>query len=321
MDDDVVFCLNCFIDEQIGETNKEIEQNVSEFEYQRDNLQQTIDQSETIECEKENRIVENFTNVLQENNRYLSPTWQFIEDEFRKILHEISVNLDRLAVNAESQQITETIRSVSNRFRRQNEQIDSEISQLIETLDRYRNDNCLSRINSWFRQHFQYVEELYSNQEKLSNDRLNEQLFARKKIWDEREEIISDFIREIKFEEEFIDELNQRIDNVKELIQYAQSIIRQRQKQRRFEREESVRELKRIIEEKRIEQQTRAIQLAAALRQLAIGSTKANEFDENFQKVVKESTIVPIIFGQIEKPAGYCIDRYVNFVEDFRMFI
>jgi hypothetical protein len=66
--------------------------------------------------------------------------------------------------------------------------------------------------------------------------------------------------------------------------------------------------MKRIIEKKRLEQQTRAIQMAEALRQLAIGSSNADQFDQRFKQLLNQSKasekFVSIVKGQIDEPTG-----------------
>ncbi len=62
-------------------------------------------------------------------------------------------------------------------MRRQNEQFENELTQLIDKIDRNTTDDCSIRITSWFQQHFQYIEDLnrtinHNENPELSKDKL-----------------------------------------------------------------------------------------------------------------------------------------------------
>ncbi len=59
---------------------------------------------------------------------------------------------------------------------------------------------------------------------------------------------------------------------------------------------------------KRLEQQTRAMQLAATLQQLSVGSERETLFNQRFKQILDQSKtsekIVPIVLGHIDQPTG-----------------
>lgn len=71
MNEDSVFCLGRFADDQIAESTKSIEKQAQEFEIQGNILKNQIDRSETITRQQENDIIEQFSIKLQENNTSL----------------------------------------------------------------------------------------------------------------------------------------------------------------------------------------------------------------------------------------------------------
>ncbi len=86
------------------------------------------------------------------------------------------------------------------------------------------------------------------------------------------------------------------------MIKLARSFIQERQEERRYLQEEQLREMERQIEEKRLEQQTRAMQ------QLSVGSERETQFNQRFKQILDQSKtsekIVPIVLGRIDQPTG-----------------
>lgn len=177
MNEDLAFCLECFADEQIAEGTKEIEENVHELQIEKVNLNDNINQKETGICGRENNIMKQFSTELQENNRSLIKTREIIEKELRNILNRALLNIDRIAAKSLDKQTDEEVRSASNQLRRQNEQFENELTQLIDKIDRNTTDDCSIRITKWFQQHFQYIEDLnrtinHNENPELSKDKL-----------------------------------------------------------------------------------------------------------------------------------------------------
>jgi hypothetical protein len=318
MDADLAFCLEHFADEQIAEGTKEIEEDVHEIEIEQIKLKSNINNREAITCQQENNSLEKFSADLQENNSSLIKTRRIIENELRDILNRASLNITTIAGKAIGKEADDEVRTASNRLRQQNEQFESEITQLINTIDQNSTSDCSTRIKIWFQQHFKYIEDLNrtinnNDNPELSKDKLIQSSLDREHIWENRYKLIYDFVKQLQIEDltenqYFIDSLNGQRVNANNMIKFVRSYIQQRQEERRYLNEEPLREMERIIEEKRLEQQTRAIQLAAALRQLAVGSTNENQFNQRFKQILNQSTIsenvVPIIMGHIDQPTG-----------------
>jgi len=318
MDADLAFCLERFADEQIAEGTKEIEEDVHELEIEQIKLKSNINNREAITCQQENNSLEKFSTDLQENNSSLIKTRRIIENELRDILNRALLNINTIAAKAIGKEADDEVRTASNRLRQQNEQFESEITQLINTIDQNSTSDCSTRITIWFQQHFKYIEDLNrtinnNDNPELSKDKLIQSSLDREHIWENRYKLIYDFVEQLQIEDltesqYFIDSLNGQRANANNMIKFVRSYIQQRQEERRHLNEEPLREMERLIEEKRLEQQTRAIQLAAALRQLAVGSTNENQFNQRFKQILNQSTtsenVVPIIMGHIDQPTG-----------------
>jgi hypothetical protein len=164
MDADLDFCLKRFADEQIAESIKQIAQFERNLERQRSKIVETAPQDVAAICQHENKLVQQFSHDLSESNMAINKTRQIIEDLFQKALDNIKVDINAIvdisSTRNNNPQNNEEIRAASNKIRQQIVRIDSELTQIFNMIDYNNSINCSSRIISWFRQHYGYVNEL-----------------------------------------------------------------------------------------------------------------------------------------------------------------
>ena len=313
MDEDLAFCLQCFVEEQFEETNNEVEDNIQQIELEQTKLFNEINEKEQTIVARENRIIEQFSRELQINHTELIENRHSIENHFRGLVDRASINLDLLARKATGREASDDVRTASNRLRRQTEQFDGELTQLIDVIDRIHVGNCSTRLANWFEQHFKYLEDLREMIdadacEKMTKDVLMESSLARQRLWEDRQRLIDQMIEQLEIEDPIVGLFNDQQISSMELMKHLREFLEQRRQEQRTRDEEPLEENKKIIEEKRVEQQMKRIQLVEAVRQLAVGSPNASQFDQRFREVLNQSNVsekfIPIVMGQVDQPTG-----------------
>lgn len=305
MDADLAFCLECFADEQIDDHLRQTEEEIVELQVEENDVLKRLDRNDT----KTQAEIDTFAENVRENEKTMTKNRQMIEEELRKILQSMSTNLDRMSAMSVGQQEDAELRSFSNRLRHQFDQLDSEMTQLIDTIDQSTSSNYHQRLTTWIGEHLEYMKE----STKIPKESLMRYAGDRLHLWNERAMLIDGVTGRLSLEDlsvrrQLNADLHHRSRNVFHLIQHLRSFIGQLRAKEKADDERMLNDIQTTIEGKRGEHQTRAVELVDALRQLAWGSKNANQFQQKFDEVIRQtSDFVPIIFGHIDHPKGATI--------------
>lgn len=302
MDEDLAFCLECFADEQIRENLQATEKEIAQLQMEEGRVLRRMRRDNTNIPQE----IDAFSEKMRENEKKMVKNRQKIEEELRKILQSMSVNLDRLSAASIRQGEDAEIQLFSNRLRHQLEQFDSEVIQLIDVIDQSTGSNYHRRVASWIDEHVDYMKE----SKKIPKDLLMQYSGERANLWDERATMINGLIERIPMNDSSIRhqlnaDLHHRIRNIFQLIQHLRSFIDNLHAKERRDDEERLNEIRGSIAQRRDEHQTRAVALVDALRQLALGSNNAKKFEKKLEEVLKTTDdFVPIVIGHIDQPKG-----------------
>ncbi|CAF4357415.1 unnamed protein product, partial [Rotaria sp. Silwood2] len=331
MDVDLDYCLKRFADEQLGESIKEVAQLQRNIKRMRTKVIEMSQEDDAAVCEEENTLAEKFLNDFNRNNLNINITRQKIENEFRKALYDIKVDIDVIVqipttTRNNNRETNEEIRMASNKIRQQITSIESELTHLFNMIDSNNSINCSSRVLSWLRQHYGYVNELNRI---IGKGNSSGDLFAfsekgplmhcvleRAPLWTHRKKLIVKFIHEMDEDSitsnRLIDSLYRKTD-VSSTTIFIQDYIQHRQEERRHRRDQLLQKMEVELEEQHIEQQTRATELVSALCQLSAHSLNDFQLSIKLKKVLHQmetsKQLVPILIDYCEETTGKRVNR------------
>jgi len=325
MDAHLDFCLKRFTDEQVTDSIKQVAQLERNLKIKRTNDEHTKQLDDAAICQQENILVKQFSHDLNANNMFIDTTRQVIKREFAKALDTIKVDIETIAqvstTKNNNREDNEEIRAASNKIRLQTARIDSELAHLFNIVDHNNSIDCSSRIIERFRQHYGYANELNRMLGKKNNsgDLL---VFSQKspiiqsmlelvRLWKSRQKLITKFIHEMNedsiISKHLMDSLYRTTDTSSSL-NFIQCYINNRQQGRRHREEHLLRQMELELEELRIEQQRRGIELVSALCQLSVNTANEFQLNKKIRKVLHETEIskqfVPIFIDHSEEEAG-----------------
>ncbi|CAF1093535.1 unnamed protein product [Rotaria sordida] len=322
MDVDLDFCLKRFANEQLDDNIKEVAQLQRKIKTMRTKLTEISQEDDKAICQQENILADNFSNDLNKNNIAISTTRQMIENEFRKALDDIKIDIDIIAqipiMRNNNRETNEEIRMASNKIRQQIINIDSELTHLFNMIDSNNSIHSCSRVLIWFRQHYGYINELNRIIGKNTNSGdlfafsekspLMHWVMERAPLWIRRQKLIVKFIHEMDEDsitsKHLIDSLNRTTDT-SNATKFIQHYIQDRQEARRHRREQLLHKLEIKLEEQLVEQQTRATELVSALCQLSARLLSEFQLNMKLKKVLHQvetsKQIVPILIDHNEE--------------------
>ncbi|CAF1163541.1 unnamed protein product [Rotaria sordida] len=322
MDVDLDFCLKRFANEQLDDNIKEVAQLQRKIKTMRTKLTEISQEDDKAICQQENILADNFSNDLNKNNIAISTTRQMIENEFRKALDDIKIDIDIIAqipiMRNNNRENNEEIRMASNKIRQQIINIDSELTHLFNMIDSNNSIHSCSRVLIWFRQHYGYINELNRIIGKNTNSGdlfafsekspLMHWVMERAPLWIRRQKLIVKFIHEMDEDsitsKHLIDSLNRTTDT-SNATKFIQHYIQDRQEARRHRREQLLHKLEIKLEEQLVEQQTRATELVSALCQLSARLLSEFQLNMKLKKVLHQvetsKQIVPILIDHNEE--------------------
>ncbi|CAF2164290.1 unnamed protein product [Rotaria magnacalcarata] len=322
MDADLDFCLKRFADQQLGESMKSIVQLQHNLKRMNTKIIETSQKDDAVICQQENKLVEQFSHDLNENNMALIKTYQVIEKEFRKALDDIRVDLDAIAQIAtarnNNRQSNEEMRMSSNKLRQQIGNIDSELTHLFNMIDFNNSINFSSHIILRFRQHYGYANELRRLIGKNNNSsdsfvfsektQLMQYILERAALWIRRQKLIDKFIISIDEDstpsQHLIESLYRTMDvsSTNKTIQYY---IQHRQEERHNRTQQLLYNMELELVEKHIEHQVQATELVNALCQLSARSINEFQLNMKIKKALHQAKtskhIVPILIDNTKE--------------------
>jgi hypothetical protein len=325
MDADLAFCLECFADEQMAKNIEQIAQPERRLEIKSYKFEGILKYDDVTASRRENSLVEKFSFDLKEKEISIAKTRKIIETEFRKALDRTVADIDTIAQIAPTtktnRQIEEALRAASNQIRRQVGQIDNELAHLTNAIDFTISSNYSTRIMTWLKQHYGYVAEL-GRMVGQNSGFIDQLAFSEKgsfvqcvlepaRIWDDRRRLISDFVEQFGEDETTSSHLNDSLSRMKSIdnaLDLIHSYLQNRKAERCQQQEELLRKMELELEQKRADQQTRALEMASAIYQLSVGSTNASQFDKKLKQVLNRSRIseqfIPFLIGHVEEASG-----------------
>ncbi|CAF3521140.1 unnamed protein product [Rotaria sp. Silwood1] len=322
MDVDLDFCLKRFADEQLGDSIKEVVQLERNLKRMSTKVTEISQEDEVAIGQQENTLAEKFLSDFNKNNIAINITRQMIENEFRKALDDIKVDIDIIAqiptTRSNSRETNEEIRIASNKIRQQIANIDSELAHIFNMIDSNNSVNCSSQILSWLRQHYGYVNELNRIIGKNNNSGdllpfsekgpLMHRVLERAPLWIRRQKLIVKFVHEMDEDsitsKHLIESLYRTID-VSSGTKFIQYYMQHRQEERHHRKELLLQKMEVNLEEQYIEQQTRATELVSALCQLSARSLGEFQLNMKLKKVLHQveasRQYVPILIEYSEE--------------------